>query len=836
MALPAPLRWLTRAFSSITLAVILLIIVALYGVAGSMPFYFMLIGLIWVGTLVALVAGLVFAGQRIGRKSDWPKSKRLLVGLATLVGGTSAAALFAWEAYVVIDAMPVFEQHRATKVYKLPWLEMNETEFFGWWPLQIVLMLFVVNMVWSTIRRIEFSIPRLGVLTVHTGIVLMALGSVFYSQLKLEGDMFIVRSDLPGARPVSHFYDRKLPAMFVSVDRAPAVQFELPELPRYNDYAIGELDIRLHDKPMFRERLGDDLRITIPGFMAYGELEPIWLDAPADQAPPGAGPALTLALGNSESPNPGSPGHTNRTTLDSTKPAERVLDPQQAGWAIEYLHAPSTQRIFDLMSETPMQARHALLIEVPGHNYREVREIGVGDAFDVGDTGYRIFVEEIGPYGLPFVSEGYQGATDTHAKLKISRPGPVKPIDRYALHRFPERTQDFVDGQRGDPDPGIRTVYLDQSKIQAHLITDPPADFPLLAGVPDDVLAQADGLWVLLRIAGIKPIMSPLVGGKMPMVDPSRENAWVHVVERFERAVRAKQPVITPRELRDPKIEGTYEKALVPVHIEYDLRDENFELTGETFTQTITLRQMPYLEQQGDEMRPQIVSIPTYGNVEISFGRKRMSLPFAVAMTDFAMTPYPGSDIPQDFQSELLIYPVDENGQPAGVPDRASPRMNNPVVHRTADVPLPLQKIKLSQAGWDPGDPTTTPQEKQLRDPEGRFVNQQRFTILGVGNNVGIRIIALGACLMTVGIPYAFYVKPWMMRRRARKLAERISRQQAEAQPEPTPVPETCPTANLPAAAAAPPPPENLPAKTQTLPEPEPEPEPELVEAGDPRG
>ena len=40
-ALPAPLRWLTRAFSSITLAVILLCLVALYGVLGSVPVKFL---------------------------------------------------------------------------------------------------------------------------------------------------------------------------------------------------------------------------------------------------------------------------------------------------------------------------------------------------------------------------------------------------------------------------------------------------------------------------------------------------------------------------------------------------------------------------------------------------------------------------------------------------------------------------------------------------------------------------------------------------------------------------------------------------------------------------
>jgi hypothetical protein len=44
------------------------------------------------------------------------------------------------------------------------------------------------------------------------------------------------------------------------------------------------------------------------------------------------------------------------------------------------------------------------------------------------------------------------------------------------------------------------------------------------------------------------------------------------------------------------------------------------------------------------------------------------------------------------------------------------------------------------------------------------------FTILGVGNNPGIHIIALGGILMSVGIPWAFYVKPWILRRRRDRL------------------------------------------------------------------
>ncbi|MEM7626799.1 MAG: hypothetical protein AAF333_14490 [Planctomycetota bacterium] len=775
LALPAPLRWLTRAFSSITLAVILLCLVALYGVLGSVPVYFLAIGGAWLVILVVLVGAGCWLGVKFANDEQRSGGGRLVVGGLIFLAGIASATVACLVSVSAISRTEFFTEHKATVIYRLPAIEMNETEFFSWWPMQLLLVLFVVNMIWATVRRIEFKFVNLGVLTVHTGIVTVAVGSILYGQLKLEGDMFIVRSDLPGGQPVAHFYDRVKPAVFVGVDRAPMMQFPLiNELPRYNDYKIGELDITLHDRQGFAERLGEDLRLTIPGFIAYGEFERVWVEAPeAESSNTTVGPAITVARGERDTVGDG-----RRETLPAARPAQRLLETES--WAIEYLHSPNEQRVADLLTEAPRGvggAPHLLFIEVPDQNHREVRAIAPGDTFDVESTGYRIAVEEIGPYGLPFVTEGYEGATDTHARLGIT--GEHIQIQRYALHRYPERSQDFVDGTRGDPDPGIRTVYLDQTKIQYHLMTGAPA----IPGVTvnedgSEVFPDAeDRLWVLLRVAGIKPVLSPLAEQKLPLVDPDKANAWLHVVERLERAVPAQRPVVTPKLLRDPKLEGTYEHALLPVRVEYDLRDENFEKTGETFSRIIWLRQMPYLEQRGGEMIPQTVNIPGYGSVQIAFGRQRRALPFAVAMTDFTMTPYAGSDIPRDFESDLLVYPVDERGRPDGTPERFSPRLNNPAIVRMAGAPLQLAKVKLSQAGWDPGDPDTPPAMKQLRDEQGRLVNQQRFTILGVGNNVGIRIVFVGSVLIALGIPWAFYIKPWLIKRKARRFTAAIVEQ-----------------------------------------------------------
>ncbi|MCA9304269.1 MAG: hypothetical protein KC996_09120, partial [Phycisphaerales bacterium] len=55
------------------------------------------------------------------------------------------------------------------------------------------------------------------------------------------------------------------------------------------------------------------------------------------------------------------------------------------------------------------------------------------------------------------------------------------------------------------------------------------------------------------------------------------------------------------------------------------------------------------------------------------------------------------------------------------------------------------------------------------------------FTILGVGNNPGIHLIALGSIFMGIGIPWAFYVKPWLVRREKARIAASVAAQHTKS-------------------------------------------------------
>jgi len=74
--------------------------------------------------------------------------------------------------------------------------EMTEFEWFHWWPFNVLLALIATNMIWTTLRRIPLRVVNLGVWMIHTGIITLILGSVWYFTTKVEGDAPIARREL----------------------------------------------------------------------------------------------------------------------------------------------------------------------------------------------------------------------------------------------------------------------------------------------------------------------------------------------------------------------------------------------------------------------------------------------------------------------------------------------------------------------------------------------------------------------------------------------------------------------------------------------------------------
>ena len=71
--------------------------------------------------------------------------------------------------------------------------EKTEYEWFVWWPFNLLIGLICLNLTVATIRRIPFKLINLGVLMIHSGIIILAAGSVWYFSTKVEGDAPVFR-------------------------------------------------------------------------------------------------------------------------------------------------------------------------------------------------------------------------------------------------------------------------------------------------------------------------------------------------------------------------------------------------------------------------------------------------------------------------------------------------------------------------------------------------------------------------------------------------------------------------------------------------------------------
>ncbi len=86
-------------------------------------------------------------------------------------------------------------------VRQLRAFELTEFEWFNWWPFDLLIGLICINVTVATLRRIPFNKLNFGVWTIHTGILILCAGSVWYFSTKLEGDTPVARRRIVAALP-----------------------------------------------------------------------------------------------------------------------------------------------------------------------------------------------------------------------------------------------------------------------------------------------------------------------------------------------------------------------------------------------------------------------------------------------------------------------------------------------------------------------------------------------------------------------------------------------------------------------------------------------------------
>lgn len=85
--------------------------------------------------------------------------------------------------------------------------EMTEFEWFHTWFFIANCAAICLNLTVVTLRKIPFNAMKLGVWMIHSGVIILAIGSVMYFMLKVEGDSPVVRRsiqiEIPGSPGIS---------------------------------------------------------------------------------------------------------------------------------------------------------------------------------------------------------------------------------------------------------------------------------------------------------------------------------------------------------------------------------------------------------------------------------------------------------------------------------------------------------------------------------------------------------------------------------------------------------------------------------------------------------
>lgn len=804
-----PAKRVLRAFSSITLAVVLLSLVAVYAILASIPigllalvptFAFYALTLL-AAILVLAVAPAWVAGWAL-RAAGAPGSVRFLVSFAMLVMAATLTAwawfAFAWPAMrydpATGEGIRFFaafgERYKSASLRRLPGFEMSELEFYAWWPLRIVLLAFVVNMVVATLRRIEFSFVNLGVLTVHTGIVVIALGSVYYKGLKREGSA-ILWAGMPSATgapslgpPQSVFYDNSRIALYVSQERG-WEQRRIVGLPRYNDYnldalpgesfrtlvgtplgapkGLGALDLRVRSPRSHAARLVDEeVRFRIIGYASYARAIPDMRRA----EPPSALRSNPMRILEVLPPEPAPDSRGLLGALFPRIPALRVA--VESAFELEYTIGMAEARWQDLSRPLPPGTEHAIIIRLPSEGSEAVLPIALGES--VEHSGHRVeFLEHHPEPPFPIITRGYEEASSSVAVVRVTKPDG-STFDRWVYHRFPEISQDFVPPApeappgppvRRPPDPSIDLVYLDATL--PHLFVDELSDGSARAMIrrPGGEIASFEGLRENSVIA-----------------DPALR--WsIRLGDRWPHAEPVEQPRPIPEGDRRRDFIGTHDSAMIALEVTVDGLDWK------------QVRWIPFTSYPGSgygEQHEHEIILPDSRAVKVMWGRLQHPFPdFVLQLADFQIEQYDHRGAPRDFRSVVRVTPSSRSGR-RFEPYEHVTRLNAPLQAPflwSEQRPLPMNivgllasrldaaQFKLSQAGWDAGGWRET---QELAD-QGRLPRPfASFTILGVGNNPGIHVVALGGVLVIVGTPWAFYVKPWILRRRKRKIQENLAR------------------------------------------------------------
>ncbi len=645
------------------------------------------------------------------------------------------------------------------------YFEMDEMAFFNAWPLKLLMMLLVLNLCVVTFTRIPFTVPRYGVWCVHAGIVTLIFGMAFYYKHKVEGMAII-----PVGGTATHYYDRWERALYVKVGTQPVDQISLPGLPRFNAYSADLKNTGRLDRSTLRDRaatiasiddkgkvsrvplskwmgLKDEIHFDIVGYHPYAELETSYVERP------GGTPGLRVTatdLGTGESMS----GHV----LADFGP-DSTLDLGTVVLNHRHVTPDVLAGVRDAVSQM-----HALRVTL-GNGEPAVIPVDVGREVTAGD--YRLVIESYDP-AFPTMSR--EIVSMITMMVYPPEASGIKPFRRQVIQGRDKPT----DWLQGTPDAGPiglrQSEPLDNNIKVEYRFTDPfrlaPPGGLNQGGQARTTVFTADNGEGLVVSTGItrKADAVGLINGRGQFEVPPIKAPFADAVMGSPRRVEF---TYSPSIRRVDKITDVPPAKRVRNLGESGVMQVvEVKVTAGDWSQVFAVPYSPWAWDIANQWRGPTILLPgARVPIQLQLGNNRLQLPGRVTLDRFELVNYMGGSadtagIFRDFKSHVTLSYGD------GIVRKDVAHMNNPIYF-----------------GGDPifntGDSFWTLFQSQW-DPEG-----QRWTVLGVGNRPGIWAMTIGCVLMSVGLLYAFYVKPLVIRSMKRKALEKAAAEGRLKAPQP---------------------------------------------------
>lgn len=589
-------------------------------------------------------------------------------------------------------------------------LDVSATGTYGWWPHLLLWLALCVNIAAATVMRLPARLAYLGAWLAHAGVLLLAVGAGWYLAHRVEGDILVPRMGAQGFAPVSFFHDADARALYLTVmdtaGRHDSLAVPLPDLPRRRP--SDELSVPL-GVPL------PDVEARVTGYRPNARVAFEWTDGG-----PAPLPAVELAVAFG-------PG-LERTLVLPAGARETV------GGLVDVAYEPRIppEQVEQLAAPAP--PTHELTVRVDGvAGEPRVLAAVPGAVFTLEEAGYRIGVDAVYPQWRMH-NDPREPATPAML-LRVERlaggPAGTQPADaparfqRLVLAGREDLTTDFGPADQEMPPMGRR---LDERLQTTYAFHDSPAverDLVILTDLPD---AGPTLLWVSpsgARGRFAAPLGEPVrVFGMAPPAghaDLPFEGLTLTRRRGLERAVPVGRLVGETPGPGEP---------LAPA-VRVAIRGQGFAFDTWLPLQPESHLADPYLvecEGPGDGAAPGASRL-----LSLVFSRLRRDLPATLQVQRLTYQTYRASNVTQDYVTTVRIL------EPS-----AEPRVLD--VHLNA--PASVGDYRLSQQGWD------------MDDPE-----QPSFTRLGVATRPGIALVWIGCALIGVGFPYAFWVKPRLLRR-----------------------------------------------------------------------